>query len=69
MAFSSWRHLLWIRSHTVSWGQQCVWSEQQMAWVEVGVGLCDFQFQSILGCCQVRQLALPQPPTRGWHES
>lgn len=25
------RHLLWIRSHTVSWGQQCRWSEQQMA--------------------------------------
>lgn len=25
------RHLLCLRSHTVSWGQQCKWSEQQMA--------------------------------------
>lgn len=42
VAFSLERHLLWIRSHTVSWGQQCRWSEQQMAWVGAGVGLYDF---------------------------
>lgn len=35
VAFSLERHLLWTRSHTVSWGQQCRWSEQQMA---CGVG-------------------------------
>lgn len=35
VAFSLERHLLWIRSHTVSWGQQCRWSEQQMA---LGIG-------------------------------
>jgi len=33
--FSWERHLLWTRSHTVSWGQQCRWSEQQVA---LGIG-------------------------------
>lgn len=37
------RHCPWARSHTVSWGQQCWWSEQQMAWVKARVGLCGFQ--------------------------
>lgn len=42
VVFSLERHLLRARSHTVSWGQQCRWSEQQMAWVEeVEVGLSD----------------------------
>lgn len=39
VAFSLEMHLLWIRSHTVSCGQQCRWSEQQMAWVGTGVSL------------------------------
>lgn len=33
--FSLERHLLWVRSHTLFWGQQCRWSEQQMA---LGIG-------------------------------
>lgn len=33
--FSWERHFPWARSHTVSWGQQCWWSEQQMA---LGIG-------------------------------
>lgn len=42
VVFSLERHLLWTRSHTVSSGQQCRWSEQQMAWVKARVGLCGF---------------------------
>lgn len=33
--FSLETHLLWTGSHTVSWGQQCRWSEQQTA---LGIG-------------------------------
>lgn len=43
VVFSLERHLLWTGSHTVSWGQQCRWSEQQTAWVKATVGLCGFQ--------------------------
>lgn len=35
IALSRDKHLLCFRSHTVSWGQQCRWSEQQMA---LGIG-------------------------------
>lgn len=53
VAFSLERHLLWTRSHTVFWGQQCRWSEQQMACVGVGGGLCDFLSQLSAGSSQV----------------
>lgn len=68
VAFSLERHLLWIRSHTVSWGQQCRWSEQQMAWVRAKWSL-GFPVSLELREQPGRQLALPQSPTRGWHES
>lgn len=62
VAFSLERHLFRTRSHTVSWGQQCRWSEQQMAWGRQGwVFVITVEHKAQPG----PQLALPQPPTRG----
>lgn len=64
VVFSLERHLFWTRSHTVSWGQQCMWSEQQVAWVKARVGLCG-RPAYLSTRTSGRQLALPRSPTRG----
>lgn len=68
MAFSLERHLLWVRSHTVFCGQQCRWSEQQMAWVRAG---WVFGISSLpgSGSSQADSRHYPKSTTRRWNES
>ena len=61
--FSLERHLLWVRSHTVFWGQQCRWSEQQMAWVRAGS--LGFPVSLVQGAARLTAGSSPSLPLGG----